>query len=128
MKVEKVKLSQVVANSDNPRSITDVKFAKLVNNILTFPKMLDLRPVVVSDELKVLGGNMRLRALQHIAGMKPGEVDKELAAIPDYVKMTDAERAAVTTLWHAWLRKPVVPIVYASELTAQQQRPRSEAP
>jgi len=49
MKVEKVKLSQVVANSDNPRSITDVKFAKLVNNILTFPKMLDLRPVVVSD-------------------------------------------------------------------------------
>lgn len=72
METERLKLSQVSANDSNPRTITEVKFAKLVNNILTLYKMLDLRPVVVTDELVALGGNMRLRALQHIASMDAG--------------------------------------------------------
>lgn len=39
MKTETVKLSQIQVNGANPRTIKDDKFAKLVNSILTFPKM-----------------------------------------------------------------------------------------
>lgn len=122
MKVEKVNLKQVATNDENPRSITDTKFAKLVNNVLSFPKMLELRPIVISDEMKALGGNMRLRALQHISKMKPSELDDLLATIPDYTKATDGERDAVLNYWKAWLKKPTAPVVYASTLTEQEQR------
>lgn len=122
MKVEKVNLKQVATNDENPRSITDTKFAKLVNNVLSFPKMLELRPIVISDEMKALGGNMRLRALQHISKMKPAELDDLLATIPDYKKATDGERDAVLNHWRAWLKKPTAPVVYASTLTEQEQR------
>ena len=44
MKTELVKLSQIRVNGANPRIIKDDKFAKLVNSILDFPKMLELRP------------------------------------------------------------------------------------
>lgn len=122
MKVEKVNLKQVATNDENPRSITDTKFAKLVNNVLSFPKMLELRPIVISDEMKALGGNMRLRALQHISKMKPAELEKLLATIPDYTKATDGERDAVLNHWKAWLKKPTAHVVYASTLTEQEQR------
>jgi hypothetical protein len=122
MKVEKVKLTQVAMNDNNPRSITDTKFAKLVNNVLSFPKMLELRPIVVSDEMKALGGNMRLRALQHIAELQPAELDNVLATIPDYAKSSDGEREAVAQYWHEWLKQPTAPVVYAATLTAQEQR------
>lgn len=122
MKVEKVNLKQVATNDENPRSITDTKFSKLVNNVLSFPKMLELRPIVISDEMKALGGNMRLRALQHISKMKPAELDDLLATIPDYTKATDGEREAVLSHWREWLKKPTAPVVYASTLTEQEQR------
>lgn len=122
MKVEKVNLKQVATNDENPRSITDTKFAKLVNNVLSFPKMLELRPIVISDEMKALGGNMRLRALQHISKMKPAELEGLLATIPDYTKATDGEREAVMQHWQSWLKKPTAPVVYASTLTEQEQR------
>ena len=35
---------------------------QLVKSIKDFPEMLDLRPIVVDDNLVVLGGNMRLKA------------------------------------------------------------------
>tara|TARA_R100001443_G_scaffold73728_1_gene81612 strand:- start:887 stop:1399 length:513 start_codon:yes stop_codon:yes gene_type:complete len=69
MKTEKVKISQVKRNKDNPRLIKDNKFHKLVNSIKEFPEMLQIRPIVVNDNMVVLGGNMRLKACQE-AGLK----------------------------------------------------------
>lgn len=50
-------------NTNNPRSITTDKYNKLVNSIREFPKMLELRPLVVDENMVVLGGNMRLKAI-----------------------------------------------------------------
>ncbi len=61
-----MKLSKVKKNPSNPRVVKDEKFAKLVNSIKEFPKMMELRPMVVSDDWVVLGGNMRLKALQEL--------------------------------------------------------------
>tara|TARA_R100000908_G_C3700285_1_gene111054 strand:- start:224 stop:799 length:576 start_codon:yes stop_codon:yes gene_type:complete len=69
MKTEKIKISKIKRNPNNPRLIKDNKFHKLVKSIKEFPEMLDIRPIVVNEEMVVLGGNMRLKACQE-AGLK----------------------------------------------------------
>ena len=69
MKIEIIKISEVKNNPNNPRVIKDDKFLKLVNSIKEFPKMLEIRPIVVNDDMIVLGGNMRLKACVE-AGLK----------------------------------------------------------
>jgi hypothetical protein len=49
--------------------IKDNKFHKLVKSIKDFPEMLEIRPIVVNEDMIVLGGNMRLKACQE-AGLK----------------------------------------------------------
>ena len=67
--MEKVKISKIVPNQNNPRFIKDNKFKKLVKSIKEFPEMLKLRPIVVNKDMVVLGGNMRLKACKE-AGLK----------------------------------------------------------
>ena len=69
MKTELVKISEVKTNPNNPRTLKDDKFKKLVKSIQEFPQMLEIRPIVVNDEMVVLGGNMRLKACKE-AGLK----------------------------------------------------------
>ena len=69
MKIQKVKLSEIKSNPNNPRIIKDDKFHKLVKSIKEFPKMLEIRPIVVNQDMIVLGGNMRLKASKE-AGLK----------------------------------------------------------
>jgi DNA modification methylase len=67
--IQNVQINLVKANPNNPRIIKDDKFAKLVKSINEFPQMLNLRPIVVNDDMVVLGGNMRLKACKE-AGLK----------------------------------------------------------
>jgi hypothetical protein len=71
-----MKLKDLKPNPTNPRIVKDEKFNKLVQSILDFPQMLEKRPMVVDENNIVLGGNMRLRALQHIKKNNP-EFTKE---------------------------------------------------
>ncbi len=66
---QQVKLNAIKSNKDNPRLIKDDKFKKLVKSIKEFPEMLKLRPIVVDENMVVLGGNMRLKASRE-AGLK----------------------------------------------------------
>ena len=75
MKAELISISKIKSNPNNPRIIKDEKFAKLVNSIKGFQKMLELRPIVVNDDMIVLGGNMRLKACKE-AGLKEVPVIK----------------------------------------------------
>jgi hypothetical protein len=57
-----VNIAEVKENPNNPRFIKDSKFKKLVKSIKAFPEMLEKRPIVVDENMIVLGGNMRLKA------------------------------------------------------------------
>jgi ParB-like chromosome segregation protein Spo0J len=76
MKIEIIKLSKLKRNPTNPRILKDDKFAKLTQSIKDFPQMLEIRPIVVNDDMVVLGGNMRLKACKE-AGLKEVPVIKE---------------------------------------------------
>ncbi len=67
--MDKMKLSKIKTNPNNPRLIKDDKFHKLVQSIKDFPEMLEKRPIVVNSDMVVLGGNMRLKACKE-AGLK----------------------------------------------------------
>ena len=75
LKVKLISINKIFLNKDNPRIIKDEKFAKLVKSIKEFPKMLEIRPIVVNDDMIVLGGNMRLKACKE-AGLKEVPVIK----------------------------------------------------
>ena len=71
---QQVKLYKIKGNPLNPRVIKTDKFKKLVTSIKEFPEMLKLRPIVVDEDMIVLGGNMRLKASKD-AGLKEVWID-----------------------------------------------------
>jgi hypothetical protein len=75
MNIKKIKITEIKLNPNNPRLIKGDNFNKLVNSIKEFPKMLEIRPIVVNDDMIVLGGNMRLKACKE-AGLKEVPVIK----------------------------------------------------
>ena len=82
MNIEKVDIKTLVMNPNNPRTIRDEKFKKLVKSINEFPEMLDVRPIVVDEDMVVLGGNMRLKAclsagLKEVSIIKFNDLDEE---------------------------------------------------
>lgn len=61
-----MKITDIKLNGNNPRTIKDEKFKKLVQSIKDFPEMMTLRPLVIDETGTVLGGNMRLQAIKEI--------------------------------------------------------------
>ncbi len=61
-----VQLKELRTNDRNPRIIKSEQFAKLVKSVKEFPEMMKLRPLVVTDNGEVIGGNMRYRALESL--------------------------------------------------------------
>lgn len=63
-------IKNVKFNPNNPRTISEDKFNKLVKSIEELPDMLFKRPLIAytdkDDKFVVLGGNMRLKALNHL--------------------------------------------------------------
>lgn len=113
MEVKKVKLSALRLNDGNPRIIKDFKFQKLVKSILTFPEMLQLREIVTDEAMMVLGGNMRLRALQHIAKMTELELTQQLKQYG---------REDLEEYWIAWHDCPMESVKIARGLTDEQKK------
>ncbi len=72
----KLKINQLKPNLSNPRIIKESKFKKLVKSIKDFPEMLELRPIIVDEDMTILGGNMRYKASVE-AGLK--EVNVKVA-------------------------------------------------
>lgn len=63
LNTEMINVTNIIPNKDNPRVIKDDKFKQLVQSIKDFPEMLQLRPLVVDENMTILGGNMRFKAL-----------------------------------------------------------------
>lgn len=122
METKLTELSNVHVNKKNPRTISADKFKKLINSLLSLPKMLEIRPIAVDGKGVALGGNMRFRALSEIAKMTENDLRTRLDTIRDVKKKTAAERKALLDYWVNWVAKPVVPVVDASTLTSAEQK------
>jgi DNA modification methylase len=109
MKTQTVKINEVKSNPNNPRIIKDDKFKKLVASIKELPQMLQLRPIVVNEDMIVLGGNMRLKAckeagLKEIPIIKASELNEEQQRafiIKDNVGFGEWDWDALANEWDA---------------------------
>lgn len=111
MKIEYLPLSEITENEANPRKITEDKFKRLLKSVLTFPAMLDIRPIVVDAGNFILGGNMRYKVLLHISQMQMSEIKKIIGK-----EKQKAEH------WQRFLDNPTVPVRKASDLTAEERQ------
>ncbi len=111
--IQLLPISQLKPNPRNPRVLRDEKFLKLKNSISEFPDMLNYRAIVaVTDtdgKYTVLGGNMRLRALQDL-GIKEVPVmladhwtaeQREEFIIKDNVGFGEWDWSALANEWDA---------------------------
>jgi hypothetical protein len=64
-----MKLKDIKPNPRNPRKIGATELDRLVKSIERDPEFMALRPIVVDDDMVVLGGNQRLKAIKKL-GMK----------------------------------------------------------
>lgn len=117
-----VGIRDVKINKANPRTIRDAKFNKLVDSLLLFPEMLNVRPVVVSKDMTCLGGNMRTRALIYIAGLEESDVIKRLKSSKGYGKKSEKEQAELVEYWGKWYDNPTIPVVIADSFTGGQAK------
>lgn len=144
-----IKISQVKNNPNNPRLIKNDKFKKLVKSVQDFPEMLELRPIVVDENMIVLGGNMRLKACKE-AGLKEvwievadlTEQQKKEFTIKDNVGFGEWEWDILANEWdsvqlaewglHVW-ENPDDAIVedderYSRKIVAPTYEPKNEKP
>jgi len=119
--IGEVELYRLRENPENPREISEDKFGLLVKSVLVFPRMLWLAPIVYDENGVVLGGNMRLRALNAIADMDDAERED---IIKQDKRLGDGQVSALVAYWQAWAseKAPRVPAVCADDLTDEQKR------
>lgn len=86
----KIAIQKIKGNENNPRTLKTDKFKKLVNSIKEFPKMLEIRPIIVDENMMVLGGNMRLKACQKV-GLKEVHINKFTRKMADEMNVKAKE-------------------------------------
>jgi predicted phosphoadenosine phosphosulfate sulfurtransferase len=74
-KTQWINITEVFPNDENPRYISEAKFLQMVKSLQDFPEMASVRPLIINENNLVLGGNMRLKAMQE-AGWKDVPVIK----------------------------------------------------
>lgn len=113
-------LDQLVLNEANPRSISDKKFQQLIDSLLIFPKMLELRPIVARADGTILGGNMRFKALQAITDLTIYQLESRLMEIRKYNELSQDEKQALIDYWDNFLSTRQVPVTTADHLSDAQ--------
>ena len=66
MSAELISIKKIKPNPKNPRFIKDYKYKELLESLRTSFWMMEARPIVVDENMVVLGGNQRLRACQEL--------------------------------------------------------------
>lgn len=118
----KMNIDELSVLDYNPRQISPFMMGKLIESILVFPAMLDLRPIVKNGEAQSIGGNQRLTALRRIKDMTKDEIEAALQQQRKYRDKTDEEKQALIDYWLEWQKKPEVEVRDASELTEEEQK------
>lgn len=78
-KITVVPIEAVMPNPDNPRTVNEKEFQTLVRSLIRFPKMMQLRGIVVDRNMTAVGGNQRLSGIIHIIDMPEDELREILS-------------------------------------------------
>lgn len=119
---KKIKVTQLKVNPENPRTISEFMMGKLTESLLVFPKMLELRPIIVNKDKVALGGNQRLQVLLNILNMEDAEIEEYLENQSKYRLATDEKQNELKSFWNKWKDNPVVPTKIADDMTPEEEK------
>ena len=122
MENKRVKLQDLTINDSNPRTISVDKLEKLVVSLLVFPKMLGLREIVYIPGGKIIGGNMRFRALSAIADLSQEEIREKIETSRKGQKLSPREREILIKGWAKFAEDPKIVAKEAVDLTEDEIR------
>jgi len=63
IEIKKIALDKLKPTSNNPRKISKEDLEKLKKSVAEFPEMLEAREIIVDENLRILGGHQRVKAL-----------------------------------------------------------------
>lgn len=64
IEIKTVRLDDLHPTKKNPRKITKEDLERLQKSVSEFPEMLNVREIVVDEDMRVLGGHQRIKALK----------------------------------------------------------------
>ena len=76
--MEKKDIRKLKPNPDNPRTMSEFMEGKLIESILVFPAMLELRPILINKDDVIVGGNGRVECLNKILELDDNEIEDYL--------------------------------------------------
>ena len=119
---KKIKVTQLKVNPENPRTISEFMMGKLTESLLVFPKMLELRPIIVNKNKVALGGNQRLQVLLNILNMEDVEIEEYLENQSKYRLAPEEKQNELKSFWNSWKNNPVVPAKIADDMTPEEEK------
>lgn len=119
---KKIKVTQLKVNPENPRTISEFMMGKLTESLLVFPKMLELRPIIVNKDKVALGGNQRLQVLLNILNMEDAEIEEYLENQSKYRLAPEEKQNELKSFWNKWKDNPVVPAKIADDMTPEEEK------
>lgn len=119
---KKIKVTQLKVNPENPRTISEFMMGKLTESLLVFPKMLELRPIILNKDKVALGGNQRLQVLLNILNMEDAEIEEYLENQSKYRLAPEEKQNELKSFWNKWKDNPVVPAKIADDMTPEEEK------
>lgn len=119
---KKIKVTQLKVNPENPRTISEFMMGKLTESLLVFPKMLELRPIIVNKDKVAIGGNQRLQVLLNILNMEDAEIEEYLENQSKYRLAPEEKQNELKSFWNKWKDNPVVPTKIADDMTPEEEK------
>jgi len=119
---KKIDIRQLTPNPDNPRTISEFMEGKLMESLLVFPEMLELRPLLINEDNMVIGGNQRLSVLLKILEMPEADIEDCMFNQKKYRLAEKDKQQALMDYWSAWKASPEVSVRVLDDIAADQQK------
>lgn len=117
---KRIDIRKLTINPRNPRTMSEFMEGKLIQSVLVFPRMLDLRPILANEDKVILGGNQRVTVLMKILGLADNEIEDYLLEQRKYRMASQESKDALLAFWQKWREKPVVPVRISRSATIQE--------
>lgn len=117
----KVNIKELVINPINPRKIRIEQKRRLQQSIMLFPKMLNIRDIIVNKDKIVLAGNQRTSILKEIINTSPLDWMVILQENEKWTAMKETDREDILEHWKKWINNPQVEVSVVS-LSADEEK------
>lgn len=118
----KKNVSELIINPINPRRIRVEQKKRLQQSMMLFPKMLQVRDIIVNKDNVVLAGNQRTSILKEIVNTSPLDWMVILQDNEKWSEATESQREAIVDYWKGWIENPEIEVTVVDNLSEEEEK------